>query len=82
MILALSPGAVISTAFVSLCKGNVFLSTDIFVEADNLIGKDYSCFYHSDDYYTGEDFGEIFLITFVKKIVPNTTLKNVNKLII
>ena len=26
MILALSPGAVISTAFVSLCKGNVFLS--------------------------------------------------------
>ena len=26
MVLALSPGAVVSTAFVSLCKGNVFLS--------------------------------------------------------
>lgn len=29
MILALSPGAVVSTAFVSLCKGNVFLSIKI-----------------------------------------------------
>ena len=68
-------GEKFTSYLVSYPNENLFLSTDIFEEANTYLPvKDAACFYHSDTYFTGKDFGEIYFVTF---IIPKNLKKKI-----
>lgn len=68
----------ITNYLVSYPDNHLFLSTDVIEEAKSHLkieDENIECFYHSDTYYTGKSFGEIYFITFVTKASKISELK-------